>query len=339
MTSHLNTVANTHSIIEYLMLTPQDRVLVVLPFFYVYGKTLLNTHFCVGGSVVIDNRFVYPNTVLDTMEQLKVTGFAGVPSTFMILLNMSTLKKRTFPSLRYVTQAGGNMAPSIQKEIADIFKPKSVYIMYGATELSPRLTYVPPEHLLEKLGSIGIAIPNTNAFVADENGNRVESGVEGEIVGRGSNVMMGYWKDPKSTSQVIKNGTYFTGDRGVMDKDGFIFVVGRSSDILKIGGNRVSTKEIENAILETELVAEAAVIGIPDNVLGEAARAFIVKKGHIDITEEILRLSLSKRLPLYKIPKYFQLVPSLPKNSSGKIMKSELKLTGFLFLGTSEDLI
>ena len=139
MLSHLNTVSNMYSICQYLKLSASDRVMVVLPFSYIYGKSLLLTHFCVGGSVVIDNRFVYPNVVLKSMVDNEVTGFAGVPSTFAILLNKSALPKMEFRTLRYVTQAGGNMAPAVQKKVVEAFAPAQVYIMYGATEAAPRL--------------------------------------------------------------------------------------------------------------------------------------------------------------------------------------------------------
>jgi acyl-CoA synthetase (AMP-forming)/AMP-acid ligase II len=326
MLSHLNIVQNTISIVEYLQLSSLDRIMVVLPFYYVYGNSLLNTHFYTGGSVVIDNRFTYPNLILETMKNQHVTGFAGVPSTFMILLNNSPLKDYSpFEHLRYVTQAGGHMGVSVQEQVTKSFAPAKLIVLYGATELAPRLTWLPPERWNEKKGSIGVAIPNTEAFIVNEYGNRLEPGLEGEIVGRGSNVMMGYWGDPESTAQVLRNGLYYTGDIGRIDEDGFLYVVGRSKDILKIGGNRVSTKEIEDSILQVENIAEVAVIGVEDQVLGEAAKAFIVFKAETQIDELLIKQALSKRLPTYKIPKYFEFRESLPKNETGKILKQKLQ--------------
>lgn len=326
MLSHLNLLSNTRSIVEYLQLGSDDRIMVVLPFYYIYGKTLLLTHIACGGSVVIDNRFTFPNVVLETMEKMEVTGFAGVPSTYMILLNKSSLRQKKFPSLRYVTQAGGAMASSVQKDVASVFAPARVFIMYGATELSPRLTYVPPEKLESKWGSIGVPIPNCDAFVADEEGNRLPPYTEGEIVGRGSNVMMGYWRDPRSTSKVLRHGLYYTGDRGIMDEEGFLFVVGRSSEMLKIGGRRVSAKEIEDALLALGCVEEAAVIRVDDQILGEAAKAFVVVKAGCAVKENELKTMLARILPGYKIPSRFCLVDSLPKNGSGKIIKGNLEV-------------
>jgi acyl-CoA synthetase (AMP-forming)/AMP-acid ligase II len=323
--SHLNIVSNTRSIADYLGLSPADRIMAVLPFYYIYGKSLLNTHFFIGGSVVIDNRFLYPNVILQTMKDQEVTGFAGVPSTFTILLSRSNLRSQAFPELRYVTQAGGAMAPAVQKEIAEAFAPAKLFIMYGATEASARLSYLDPAELPKKWGSIGKAIPNVELFCADDVGRPLAANVEGEIVARGSNIMSGYWNHPEETDKVLRNGLYYTGDIGVTDEDGFLFVVGRTKDMIKIGGNRVSAKEIEEAIHEHPAIIEVAVVGIPDEVLGEAPRAFLVVKESYrgKIMEELVEY-LKQRLAFYKIPKSFEIRDSLPKNESGKIQKLKL---------------
>lgn len=324
--SHLNIVTNTRSIVDYLQLTSEDRIMAVLPFYYIYGKSLLNTHFFVGGSVVVDNRFMYPNAILQTMKEQAVTGFAGVPSTFTILLSRSNVRSQKFETLRYVTQAGGAMAPAVQKQVAEVFAPAKLFIMYGATEASARLSYLDPDELPRKWGSIGKAIPNVDLFVADECGNPLSAGEEGEIVARGSNLMSGYWNHPEETEKVLRSGLYYTGDIGRMDEEGFIFVVGRSKDMIKIGGNRVSAKEIEEALYEHPGIHEVAVIGIPDDVLGEAPKACIVlKSGYCGNIEEELGAFLKDHLALYKIPKCYEIRDSLPKNESGKIQKLKLK--------------
>ena len=263
MLSHQNLVSNMRSIAEYLGLLPSDRMMVVLPFHYIYGRSLLYTHFLSGGSLVIDNRFAFPVAVLNTMEEQKVTCFAGVPSTFSILLRKTDVGKRRFPHLRLVTQAGGPMAPVLQEEVVRTFRPAKLYIMYGSTEAAPRLTYLDPDLLPRKLGSIGRAIPNVEVIVADENGNRLPPGTTGEVVARGANIMLGYWKDPNGTAAVLRHGYYFTGDLGYEDADGCIFLTGRAREIIKAGGNRVSAKEIEEQIMEIAEVVEVAVIGVP----------------------------------------------------------------------------
>lgn len=325
MLTHQNLYDNTVSIVQYLEMTERDRMMVVLPFYYIYGNSLLTTHFCVGGSLVIDNRFTFPNVVLQNMITQSVTGFAGVPSTFMLLLHKSTIRTMKFESLRYVTQAGGAMAPNVQQQVLEVFAPADVYIMYGTTEAAPRLTYVEPDMLLKKLGSIGKPIPNVDVYVADENGSSVPSGVTGEIVARGSNIMKGYWNDPDATAKVLKNGIYFTGDLGMVDQDGYIFVVGRTKEMIKVGGNRVSSKEIEEALLSIPQIQEVAVIGVEDPILGEAVKAYIVTSDGNPLDEQLLKKELSSRIALFKIPKYFEYRTGLPKNESGKLMKEVLR--------------
>ena len=325
MLSHLNLISNTRSIVEYLNLTKDDKIMAVLPFSYVYGTTLLLTHLYCGAAVLIDNGFSYPNKVLENMRTLKATGFAGVPSTYMILLSKSVLADMSFPRLRYVTQAGGSLPAELQKQAAQRFSPAKFFVMYGATELSPRLTYIPPEKLDKKWGSIGTAIPNCEAYVSDANGRALPPFTEGEIAGRGSNVMMGYWKDPQATAKVVRNGVYFTGDRGYMDEDGFLYVSGRKDDMLKIGGKKVSAREIEDAVASLSCVQEAAVIGVSHPVLGQAAKAFVVLKPAFIQIEDDIKMMLDKKLPRYKLPSQICIVSNLPKNSSGKIMRKELE--------------
>lgn len=325
MLSHLNLASNTRSIVAYLALTPDDRMLAVLPFYYIYGKSLLFTHFMAAGSIAIDNRFAFPNAILDTLANVGATGFAGVPSTFMILLNKSNLRKRTFPSLRYVTQAGGGMPVAVQKEAREAFHPASLFVMYGSTEAAPRLTYLDPEWLERKWGSIGRSIPNVEMAVLDDSGGRCPAGAVGELAARGSNIMMGYWKDPEATAEALREGWYRTGDLGWQDEDGFLFIQGRSRDIIKVGGNRVSAKEIEEAIQELDWVQEAAVIGVEDPILAEVPMAFVVPKTGYGTSEESLRAHLKIRLPPYKQPKWVEFRDDLPKSGAGKVLKLDLK--------------
>ena len=323
--NHLNVITNTRSITEYLKLTKDDRIMVILPFYYIYGKSLLNTHFSVGGSVVIDNSFMFPQVILERMKSTEVTGFSGVPSTFMILLNKSAIRKYSFPKLRYVTQAGGAMAPAVQKKVIEVFDPAKLFVMYGATEASARLSYLEPDRLKDKLGSIGKAIPNVDLFIASDEGKQLPIGEKGEIVARGANMMVEYWKDQETTARIVRNGLYYTGDIGIEDAEGFIFVVGRTKDIIKPGGLRVSAKEIEEALLEIEGIYKVAVIGVEDKILGEAIKAYIVLGDNIIMEEEIIKVEIAKKLPGFKNPKFYEFRKELPMNESGKIMKEELK--------------
>ena len=325
MLSHRNLVSNTLATVEYLRLTGSDSVMVILPFYYIYGNSLLLTHIACGGRAVIDNRFMYPEAVLDTMEEEGVTGFSGVPSNFMILLSSSTFAKRKLQSLRYFTQAGGAMAPEIIKRLMSAFPGKEIFIMYGQTEAAPRVTYLPPERLKDKLGSIGIPVPGVRVTVADEDGNELPSGEVGEIMVTGPNVMMGYWNQSDEEREVLREGRLFTGDLAKKDDEGFIYVVGRKKEIIKTGGNRVSVKEIEECLLQCDRILETAVFGIDDPILGEAIKAVVVTRPGLPMTEKEVADFCRIHLASHKVPKFVEFADSLPKQESGKIDKMKLK--------------
>lgn len=324
MLTHDNLIYNTNSIIEYLLLREEDRMEVVLPFYYCYGTSLLHTHFRVGGSLVINNRFMFPETVLEDINKYKCTGFAGVPTTFQILLKKSSIKDTKLPSLRYITQAGGRMANIFIEELLNILEGVDIFIMYGQTEATSRLSYLPPKVLKEKMGSIGKGIPGTELKVLGRNGQEVAPGEIGEIVAKGGNVMRGYFKDEEETYKVLKNGYLYTGDLGITDDEGYIYIVGREKNIIKSGGNRISPKEIEDAIIELEEVLECAVIGVEDEIMGEAVKVFVVLNDE-NITNKDIINHCKGKLPSYKLPKYIEVVDKLPKNSSGKVLISVLK--------------
>lgn len=323
MLSHHNLMNNMYAIVEYLNLREDDRMLAVLPFHYIYGKSLLYTQFLCRGSLAIENRFAFPSVVLKTMKDLAATCFAGVPSTFSILMNKTAFPEESFPKLRLVTQAGGPMPTSLQRKVADAIKPAKLLIMYGSTEAAPRLTYLDPGKLDTKLGSIGKAISGVEIIITDDEGNILPRGEIGELRARGPNIMQGYWKDPEGTQRVLQNGYYRTEDLGYEDEEGYIFLTGRRRDIIKVGGNRVSAKEIEEIISEIPDVHEVAVVGIEDDILGEAIKAYIVMNGG-QLKEADFRSQLRQSLPNYKVPSEIEFIDNLPKNESGKILKSQL---------------
>ncbi|NVN93317.1 MAG: acyl--CoA ligase [Desulfuromonadales bacterium] len=321
MLSHRNIVANTRSIVSYLELTSADIQMVVLPFFYVMGKSLLNTHVAVGGTIVINNTFAYPASVIQQMIDEKVTGFSGVPSTYAYLLHRSPLQsaRASLTSLRYCSQAGGHMARHTKEELLQTLPDQTkLYIMYGATEAAARLTYVEPHRLLEKIDSIGIPIPDVNMRVLNENGVALPQGETGELVASGPNIMPGYWNNPEETRKALSPHGYHTGDMGYQDNDGYFYVVGRRDNQLKVGGHRVNPQEIEDALIATNLVIECAVLGIPDQLAGHRLVAVTVPMDFETTGQEILS-RCSKTLPRQKLPTEFKFLKSLPKNSSGKI--------------------
>jgi long-chain acyl-CoA synthetase len=322
---HANIVANALSIVSYLALEPDDRALVVLPFFYVYGQSLLTTHVAAGGSLVLENRFLFPSAVVDTLARSEATGFAGVPSTFAILLHKTNFAQRTFPSLRYVTQAGGAMAPALTRQLIEALPGKKIFVMYGATEASARLAYLPPEDLPAHVGSIGRAIPGVELRILREDGSGAGVDEVGEIVARGPNIMEGYWDDPEETRRVLDADGYHTGDLARRDADGFLWIVGRKRDMIKAGAHRISPKEIEEVLLEHPALLEAAVIGVPDELLGEAIEAHVVLRPRALVEVPQLEEFARSRLPLYKVPRRFVVRGELPKSAAGKVLKDALK--------------
>lgn len=327
MLTHRNITANTESIVQYLGLTPADRVMVVLPFYYVYGLSLLHTHIAVGGTLVLDNRFAFPNAVLNAMREHAVTGFAGVPSTFALLLHRSNLARAELPALRYVTQAGGAMPPARIQEWLRIVPGAAFYVMYGATEASARLTYLPPEELMTRPGSIGRPIPNVELRVFRDDGQMAGVGEVGELVARGANIARGYWRRPDETHERFGPEGYRTGDLGYVDTDGFFYLVGRRSEMLKIGAHRVSPREIEEVLHEHPAVYEAAVVSTPDEILGEAAAAYIVLRDGAHASDRDLILFARSRLPEHKVPVRVAVVAEIPKTPAGKLDKRALQET------------
>lgn len=325
MLSHRNLYSNTRSIIEYLRITSGDRVVNVLPFYYSYGNSVLHTHLAAGASIVLENSLVYPHRVLERIVDTRATGFCGVPATFALLLNRTRLQEYDLASLRYLTQAGGPMAPANAERLRAAVPRAEIFIMYGQTEAAARLSYLPPDRLAEKMGSIGIAIPGVELDIRDEHGASVSVGVTGEICARGPNVMMGYWKDPDLTRSVLRDGWLWTGDLAYRDGDGYFYIVGRSSDMIKSGAHRISPKEIEEVILELDGVEDVAAVGISDEVLGEVVKVVVVPARENAPSLRTIQAYCRANLAAYKIPKVIELAEQVPRTASGKIRRFLLK--------------
>ena len=321
MLSHRNVVSNALSIVEYLHLTERDIQMVVLPFYYVMGMSLLTTHCAVGGTIVINNRFAFPADVIEQMITEQVTGFSGVPSTYTYLLHRSPLAecRERLASLRYCTQAGGHLPRRTKEDLMRVLPPQTrLYVMYGATEAAARLAYVEPERLRDKIDSIGKPIPGVALTIRDPQGREVTDGEVGEIVASGPNIMLGYWGDSEGTAKVLDAHGYHTGDLGYRDREGYFYTVGRKDNLLKIGGHRINPEEVEDALMGTELLMEVAVLGVRDQLL-EPRLVAVAAPRHPGCSEqEVLRRCVAM-LPKYKMPSAVKLVGSLPKTPQGKL--------------------
>jgi len=327
MISHKNLIANTESIITYLKLKKSDRMLVVLPFYYCYGLSLLHTHIRVGGSIVLNNSFILLGGIINNLLDYKCTGFAGVPSHFQILLRKSDNFKTTkFPDLKYVTQAGGKLAPIFIDEFRNSHPEVTFYVMYGQTEATARLSYLPPELYEAKKGSMGKGIPSVELRVVNEKGKIIKPGEVGEVIARGDNIMIGYFADEEGTKNTIKNGWLYTGDLGTVDEDGYIFLTARKKEIIKVGGKRISPKEIEAVILELPEVVDCTIEGVEDELLGEALKATVVIRpdNGKELFVDKIKHHCSKHLALYKVPQIFELREQLVISATGKKIKGKL---------------
>ena len=300
-------------------------MMVALPFYYCFGTSLLHTHLRVGGRLVLCNSFVYPQVALDLMEAEQCTGFAGVPSMYQTLLRNSAFPRRAFPHLRKIQQAGGKLPSVLIQELVDTLPDAEIYIMYGQTEATARLSYLLPSLLETKLGSVGRGIPGVELRVLEKSGKEVAPGEVGEIYARGDNVSPGYYKNPEATVGKFVDGLLRTGDLATVDEDGFIYIVDRTADFIKSQGYRVSSQQVEEAILHLPDVVAAAVIGEPDLALGEAIIAYAVIRAGSELSPEDVHAHCRQHLPRYMWPKDVLFLDSLPKSAQGKIVKSVLR--------------
>ncbi len=323
--SHHNIIANTESIITYLDLKSDERMLVVLPFDYCFGASLLHTHLRVGGTLVINKSFLYIEDVIHDLEDYECTGFAGVPTIYQHLLRRSSFFHHIFPNLRHVQQAGGKLANVFIREFVAHIPQVQFFVMYGQTEATARLSYLQPERLSDKIGSIGRGIPGVMLQVLDQVGNPVMPEEEGEIVAEGENIASGYWI-PDPGKQNFRCGKLYTGDLATVDKDGFIYLTGRLSDFIKPSGHRISCKEIEEVLVEMPEVVEVAVVGIPSLERGEAPKAYIVTKDKHRVSAEQVMAYCKRKLPLYAVPHEIEFLSDLPKSSAKKVLKQLLRV-------------
>jgi long-chain acyl-CoA synthetase len=326
MMTHQNVVAAATSITTYLENTPDDIILTVLPISFDYGLYQVLMAVKVGATLVLEQSFAFPQKIFAKMTAERVTGLPLVPTMAAIILQMRDLQPDAFPHLRYVTNTAAALPPAHIARLQALFPSARLYSMYGVTECK-RCTYLPPEELKHRPGSVGIAIPGTEAYVVDEHGARVTPGVVGELVVRGAHVMKGYWNDPEATARALRSGPFawekvlHTGDLFRADADGFLYFVARKDDIIKTRGEKVSPKEVENALYALPGIREAAVVGVPDPVLGLALKAVVAADPQAHLTAHDVIRHCARHLEDFMVPKMVEFRDALPKTESGKISR------------------
>ncbi|MBN1422631.1 MAG: acyl--CoA ligase [Planctomycetes bacterium] len=337
MLSHGNLTANARSILEYLPIRPSDRTISLLAFSYAYGNSVLMSHLAAGATLVIDHRARYPQGLVEALLRRSITAFPAVPSHFAMLLSRPGLLARPMPALRYMTSAGFWLPPATIHRLRRALPHVELHVMYGQTEATARLASLPPARLGDKVGSVGRAIPGVEVRIVRADGSAAGPNEVGEIVARGKSIMLGYWNDPAETSSVLQDGWLHTGDLATMDEEGFIWIRDRGRDLIKKGAVRVSPHEIEEVLLRMQEIAECAVVGVPDPVLGEEIEAFIVpSRGASEVHEKEILRRLACEIPRYKLPRRVHAVSVLPRTISGKVRKSLLRAqgSGFVPAGT-----
>ncbi len=328
MCDHGNVDFAAASIISYLKNVEDDVVIGLLPLSFDYGLYQLLMTFRFGGTLVLEKGFVYPAAVLERMQQERVTGLPGVPTIFAVLVKMD-MTPYDLSSLRYISNTAAALPPSHITELRRRFPGVAIYSMYGLTE-TKRALYLPPDQVDRRPGSVGIAIPGTEVWLEDDEGNRLGPGQIGELVIRGRHVMRGYWGDEAATARRYRPGPLpgervcYSGDLFRMDEEGYYYFVARRDDIIKSRGEKVAPKEVENVLYALEGVVQAAVIGIPDPVLGQAVKAFVVVDGRTLSEREVLA-HCRANLEDYMVPRQIEFCRELPKTDSGKIKKSALR--------------
>ncbi len=325
MMTHENIDAASASITTYLRNTPDDIILNVLPIAFDYGLYQLIMAVRMGATLVLEKSFAFPQAIFDLMRRERVTGLPLVPTMAAMILQMKSLEPGFLPDLRYVTNTAAALPPSHIAGLRALLPGVALYSMYGLTECK-RCTWLPPENLDAKPGSVGIAIPGTRAFVVDDAGNALPAGCVGELAIAGPHVMLGYWENPEASAAALRPGTrpgeriLMTGDLFRADADGYLYFVGRKDDIIKSRGEKVPPKEVEAVLHACPGVAEAVVFGTPDPVLGQAVTALVVRADPA-LTERAVIRHCARHLEDFMVPRSIVFSSTLPRTDTGKISR------------------
>jgi len=336
MLAHAHVMAGASSVSTYLEITEKDRILAVLPFSFDAGLNQLMTAFQQGGTLVMTT-FTFAREIVQVLASEEITGLAGVPTLWALLAQpQSTLQKTPLPHLRYITNTGGAMPQAVLAVLRKVLSTTRIFLMYGFTEAF-RATYLPPEELDRRPTSMGKAIPGSEILVINDRGELCKPGETGELVQRGPTVSLGYWERPELTERMFRphpfvpadhrNGEKicYSGDLVKTDEDGFLYFVGRRDTMIKSSGYRISPTEVEEVLFQSGRVRGAAVIGVPDEVLGQHIKAFVVPVDRENRDPDQLLAFCAEKMPRYMMPKTIEYLDELPKTSSGKVDYQKLK--------------
>ncbi|WP_458071068.1 class I adenylate-forming enzyme family protein [Rhodanobacter sp. BL-MT-08] len=329
MQTHQSMLFASASIIEYLRLDNDDVILCVLPLSFDYGLYQLLMSVQLGATLVLERSFTYPAQVFARMQEFAVTVFPGVPTIFAMLISAYQREALFFAGITRVTNTAAALADSSATRLRAIFPNALIYKMYGLTECK-RVSYLEPELVEARPGSVGKAIPGTEVYLLNADGGATPVGEIGILHVRGPHVMLGYWNRPDLTEKMLRPGKLpgerilCTQDQFRMDSDGFLYFVGRSDEIIKTRGEKVSPVEVENAMLGIVGIREVAVMGVADDLLGQAIRAYVVLENDSSLSPGQIRAQCITCLENFMVPQQIVLCMDLPRTTTGKVSKSAL---------------
>jgi len=329
MLTHLNMVSAANSVMAYLGYREDDVILCALPLAFSYGLYQVLMGFKAGATVVLERNFAFPVRILEVMARERVTVLPGVPTIFSLLLGLGNLARYDLSRLRMITNTAAALSEEHIGKLRALFPQATLFSMYGLTECK-RVSYLPPEQLDIRPLSVGRGMPDQELWLVDEAGRRLPNGATGELVIRGSHVMRGYWEKPVETAERLKPGplpgerVLYSGDIFRSDAEGYLYFVARKDDIIKSRGEKVSPREVENALYRLPGVLEVAVVGVPDILFGQAVKAFVVLGPGRRYSERDIIGHCGARLESFMVPKYVEFVDGLPKTDNGKIKRQAL---------------
>lgn len=330
MMTHQSMVFTSWSLIEYLRLTEEEKILLILPLAFDYGLYQLIMSLTIGGTLIIEQSFNFPPAIFKQIEKYKPSIFPGVPSVFAMIIALHKKTGITFESIRKVTNTAAKLPVEFIADLKKIFPNALIFKMYGLTECK-RVCYLEPELIDIKTDSVGKPIPGTEVFLLTPGGEYVGPGGTGVLHVRGPHVMAGYWNNEELTKEMLRPGLVpgekilCAHDLFRMDEEGFLYFLGRSDDIIKTRGEKVSPVEVENVIYNIEGIREVAVIGIPDVILGESIVAFVTTYDHSTIEEVAIQRECQSKLEAFMVPQKIVFLAEMPKSTNGKIDKKDLK--------------
>lgn len=316
--SYQNLLSNAISITKYLSLNENERPITSLPLNYSFGMSIVNSHFINGATILLTNKSIFSGEFWNFLKLNKPTSISGVPFTFKMLKKLRFFSMN-LPSIKAITQAGGKMDLGLTKELAEycLEHKKKLYVMYGQTEASPRISYVPYNMALKKVGSIGVPIPDGKLFLVDSNNQIIHGNeVEGELVFKGANVCLGYAKNISDLNKEDENcGVLYTGDMAYKDQDGFFYITGRRKRFIKLFGNRINLDDVERIL--SDQICECACVGNDEVLL-----VCLTEEKAIDKAKDFLvdKFKINNNFIKYRV------IDEIPKNSVGKTLHSSLSI-------------